>query len=71
MLIDDNQHVFEGQIQVILDPNDYKVGLDHAKTALMQQAVEPTPIASWSWLRIARKWSCFVLYEKTRKFECR
>jgi membrane fusion protein (multidrug efflux system) len=34
VLIDDNQHVVEGQILVILDPNDYKVGLDQAKAAL-------------------------------------
>jgi Biotin-lipoyl like len=26
--VDDNQYVIEGQILVILDPNDYKVGLD-------------------------------------------
>ena len=34
VLIDDNQHVVEGQILVILDPNDYKVRLDQAKAAL-------------------------------------
>ena len=34
VLIDDNQHVVSGQTLVILDPNDYKVKLDHAKAAL-------------------------------------
>ena len=34
VLIDDNQHVVEGQTLVILDPNDYKVKLDHAQAAL-------------------------------------
>ena len=34
VLIDDNQHVVEGQTLVILDPNDYKVRLDQAKAAL-------------------------------------
>lgn len=34
VLIDDNQHVIEGQTLVILDPNDYKVRLDQAKAAL-------------------------------------
>jgi membrane fusion protein (multidrug efflux system) len=34
VLIDDNQHVVEGQTLVILDPNDYKVKLDQAKAAL-------------------------------------
>lgn len=34
VLIDDNQHVVEGQMLVILDPNDYKVRLDRAKAAL-------------------------------------
>lgn len=34
VLIDDNQHVVEGQALVILDPNDYKVRLDQAKAAL-------------------------------------
>ena len=34
VLIDDNQHVVKGQALVILDPNDYKVKLDHAKAAL-------------------------------------
>ena len=34
VLIDDNQHVVEGQTLLILDPNDYKVKLDHAKAAL-------------------------------------
>ncbi len=34
VLIDDNQHVVEGQTLVILDPNDYRVSLDHAKAAL-------------------------------------
>jgi membrane fusion protein (multidrug efflux system) len=34
VLIDDNQHVVEGQTLVILDPNDYKVRLDRAKAAL-------------------------------------
>src|SRR3954454_18735825 len=34
VLIDDNQHVIEGQTVVVLDPNDYKVKLDHAKAAL-------------------------------------
>ena len=34
VLINDNQHVVEGQTLVILDPNDYKVRLDHAKAAL-------------------------------------
>ncbi len=34
VLIDDNQHVVEGQTLVILDPNDYKVRLDEAQAAL-------------------------------------
>ena len=34
VLIDDNQHVVEGQTLIILDPNDYKVRLDEAKAAL-------------------------------------
>jgi len=34
VLIDDNQHVVEGQTLIILDPNDYKVRLDQAKAAL-------------------------------------
>ncbi|HEY2470510.1 MAG TPA: HlyD family secretion protein [Terracidiphilus sp.] len=34
VLIDDNQHVVEGQTLVILDPNDYRVRLDHAAAAL-------------------------------------
>lgn len=34
VLIDDNQHVVQGQTLVILDPNDYRVRLDHAKAAL-------------------------------------
>ncbi|HEX4664776.1 MAG TPA: HlyD family secretion protein [Terriglobales bacterium] len=34
VLIDDNQHVVEGQTLVILDPNDFKVRLDQAKAAL-------------------------------------
>jgi membrane fusion protein (multidrug efflux system) len=34
VLIDDNQHVVEGQALVILDPNDYQARLDHAKAAL-------------------------------------
>jgi membrane fusion protein, multidrug efflux system len=34
VLIDDNQHVAEGQTLIILDPNDYKVRLDQAKAAL-------------------------------------
>ena len=34
VLIDDNQHVVEGQTLVILDPNDHKVKLDQAKAAL-------------------------------------
>ncbi|HSU33702.1 MAG TPA: HlyD family secretion protein [Bryobacteraceae bacterium] len=34
VLIKDNQHVMEGQTLVILDANDYKVKLDHAKAAL-------------------------------------
>lgn len=34
VLIDDNQHVVKGQTLVILDPNDYRVRLDHAKAAL-------------------------------------
>lgn len=34
VLIDDNQHVVQGQTLVILDPNDYKVRLDQAKAAL-------------------------------------
>jgi membrane fusion protein (multidrug efflux system) len=34
VLIDDNQHVVQGQTLIILDPNDYKVRLDQAKTAL-------------------------------------
>jgi membrane fusion protein (multidrug efflux system) len=34
VLIDDNQHVVEGQTLVILDPKDYKVRLDQAQAAL-------------------------------------
>jgi len=34
VLIDDNQHVIEGQNLVLLDPNDYKVRLDQAQAAL-------------------------------------
>jgi membrane fusion protein, multidrug efflux system len=34
VLIDDNQHVLEGQTLIILDPNDYKVRLEQAKAAL-------------------------------------
>jgi len=34
VLIDDNQHIVEGQTLVILDPNDYQVRLDRAKAAL-------------------------------------
>ena len=34
VLIDDNQHVVEGQTLVILDPNDYKARLDEARAAL-------------------------------------
>jgi len=34
VLIDDNQHVVEGQTLIILDPNDYKVRLDQANAAL-------------------------------------
>jgi membrane fusion protein (multidrug efflux system) len=34
VLIDDNQHVMEGQPLVVLDPNDYKVKLDAANAAL-------------------------------------
>lgn len=34
VMIDDNQHVVEGQTLLILDPNDYRVRLDHAKAAL-------------------------------------
>jgi len=34
VLIDDNQHVVEGQPLIILDPNDYKVRLDQTKAAL-------------------------------------
>jgi membrane fusion protein (multidrug efflux system) len=34
VLIDDNQHVTEGQTLVVLDPNDYKVRLDQARAAL-------------------------------------
>jgi membrane fusion protein, multidrug efflux system len=34
VLIDDNQHVVEGQTLVVLDPNDYKVRLDQARAAL-------------------------------------
>jgi membrane fusion protein, multidrug efflux system len=34
VLIDDNQHVVEGQTLVVLDPNDFKVRLDQAKAAL-------------------------------------
>jgi membrane fusion protein (multidrug efflux system) len=34
VLIDDNQHVVEGQTLLILDPNDYQVRLDRAKAAL-------------------------------------
>jgi membrane fusion protein (multidrug efflux system) len=34
VLIDDNQHVVEGQTLVVLDPNDYKVRLDQATAAL-------------------------------------
>ncbi|HTF64147.1 MAG TPA: HlyD family secretion protein [Edaphobacter sp.] len=34
VLIDDNQHVVEGQTLVILDPNDYRVKFDRAQAAL-------------------------------------
>ena len=34
VLIDDNQHVVEGQTLVTLDPNDYRVKLDRAQSAL-------------------------------------
>jgi len=34
VLIDDNQHVVEGQTLVILDPNDYRVRFDQARSAL-------------------------------------
>nr|WP_260793877.1 HlyD family secretion protein [Occallatibacter riparius] len=34
VMIDDNQHVVEGQTLVILDPNDYRIRLDHAAAAL-------------------------------------
>jgi membrane fusion protein (multidrug efflux system) len=34
VLIDDNQHVVEGQPLVLLDPNDYQVKLDKAQAAL-------------------------------------
>src|SRR5580693_3547065 len=34
VLIDDNQHVVEGQTLIVLDPNDYKARLDQAKAAL-------------------------------------
>jgi membrane fusion protein (multidrug efflux system) len=34
VLIDDNQHVVQGQTLAILDPNDYKVRLDQAQAAL-------------------------------------
>lgn len=34
VLIDDNQHVVKGQILVVLDPNDYKVRMEEAKSAL-------------------------------------
>jgi membrane fusion protein (multidrug efflux system) len=34
VLIDDNQHVVEGQTLVILDPKDFQVHLDQAKAAL-------------------------------------
>jgi membrane fusion protein (multidrug efflux system) len=34
VLIDDNQHVIQGQTLVILDPNDYKVKLDQVQAAL-------------------------------------
>ena len=34
VLIDDNQHVVQGQTLVILDPIDYQVTLDRAKAAL-------------------------------------
>ena len=34
VLIDDNQHVIEGQNLVLLDPNDYKVRLDQAQAAV-------------------------------------
>lgn len=34
VLIDDNEHVAEGQTLVVLDPNDFQVRLDHAKAAL-------------------------------------
>ncbi|WP_433975510.1 HlyD family efflux transporter periplasmic adaptor subunit [Tunturiibacter lichenicola] len=34
VLIDDNQHVVEGQTLIVLDPNDYKVRLDQSKAAL-------------------------------------
>ena len=43
VLIDDNQHVVEGQTLVILDPNDYKVRLDQAKAALDAAAGRPRP----------------------------
>jgi membrane fusion protein (multidrug efflux system) len=38
VLIDDNQHVVEGQTLVILDPNDYKVRFDQAQAALDEAA---------------------------------
>src|SRR5580698_19833 len=34
VLIDDNEHVVEGQTLILLDPNDYKVKLDQARAAL-------------------------------------
>src|SRR5438045_8322424 len=34
VLIDDNQHVVDGQTLVFLDPNDYKVRLVQARAAL-------------------------------------
>ena len=38
VLIDDNQHVVEGQTLIVLDPNDYKVKLDQATAALSAAA---------------------------------
>lgn len=34
VLVDDNQEVKAGQTLVVLDPNDYRVRMDHAKAAL-------------------------------------
>jgi membrane fusion protein (multidrug efflux system) len=44
VLIDDNEHVVEGQTLVILDPNDYQVRLDQA-TAVLDAAGRETDTA--------------------------